>query len=96
MIAAGGTSIPAHAGRSHDYVKAYENVLHGIVHDVTPEDVVATADGGDLVVATSGSPHGVLVNWLVKLDAGGRPQWTKELGCLDLPPGEPFLSGLQG
>jgi hypothetical protein len=86
-----GSSALGTAGRPTDsrlYVKGYENVLDGTTYPLTPQAVAATADGGSIVLATTQSPDAPLVNWLLKLDARGRPQWKHELGCLSLPPGD--------
>src|SRR5439155_24626643 len=66
----------------------FENVVHGTSYDLSTRDVAVRADGGSLALATTESPRGLLVNWLVRLGRGGRPLWSEELGCLDLPPGD--------
>ena len=72
---------------SSTYVKNYANVLNGVKHSVTPEAVQTTSDGGSVALALvdSGQYHGVA--WVVKFDSSGNPQWQKEVGCFDLPPG---------
>jgi hypothetical protein len=80
---------------SSGYVKAYENTYGGTIHDATPNDMVATAGGGDLAVASADGPGGVLANWLVRTDAKGRPRWSEDVGCLDLPPGD-YTIGVAG
>jgi len=72
---------------SSTYVKNYANVLNGVKHSVTPEAVQTTSDGGSVALALvdSGQYHGVA--WVVKFDSSGSPQWQKEVGCFDLPPG---------
>ena len=66
------------------YVKSYANVLDGVRCPVTPQEVRATSDGGSITLSLS-SCNGL--SWLVKTDALGVPQWQKEVGCFDIPPG---------
>ena len=73
--------------RSNPYIKVYANILNNIEYGLTPEDVEATSDGGYIVLALTQSSGGIGVNWLVKLDSLGKPQWQKELGCFNTPPG---------
>jgi hypothetical protein len=60
---------------------------------LTPETVQATSDGGSVALALSDRPNDAAsascagVNWLVKLDAFGAPQWQRLVGCFGLPPG---------
>jgi hypothetical protein len=75
---------------STTYVKNYADVLDGVQDDLTPEAVQATSDGGSVALALASSRG---VSWLVKLDAFGAPQWQKEIGCFDLPPGS-FADGV--
>jgi hypothetical protein len=56
--------------------------------DLTPEDVVATSDGGYAFLASTVCPTDAcvskqnntnsLVNWLVKTDSNGKPQWRDD------------------
>src|SRR5262249_33240849 len=70
------------------YVKNYANVLNGVEYGLTPEDVQATPDGGSIALAlTSAANSGVGVSWLLKTSAVGAPEWAKEVGCFDTPPG---------
>jgi hypothetical protein len=66
------------------FVRSYGDVLDGAASGVTPEAVQATSDGGSIALAHSDDRG---VSWVVKLDAVGNPQWQKEIGCLNLPPG---------
>jgi len=75
------------------FVKTYANVILNTTQqkDVTPEGVQATSDGGYILLASTDCTTEAcikaqgntnpLVNWLVKTDASGNPQWRKELGC---------------
>ena len=75
------------------YVKDYGEVIDGVKCDLTPQAVRATSDGGSVALASSSRPGGAAsyscagVNWLVKLDASGNPQWQEAVGCFNLPPG---------
>jgi hypothetical protein len=75
------------------YVKSYASVVDGVKCGLTPEVVQATSDGGSVALALSDRPSGAAsdscrgVNWLVKLDASGSPQWQEAVGCFGLPPG---------
>jgi hypothetical protein len=75
------------------FVKTYANVILSTTQqkDVTPEGVQATSDGGYILLASTdctteacimaqGNANPI-VNWLVKTDSAGNPQWQKELGC---------------
>src|SRR5215216_7705501 len=69
------------------YVKNFASVIDGAKCGVTPEAVAATADGGSVALALSDQPNAFAsdscsgVNWLVKLDASGNPQWQEGVGC---------------
>jgi hypothetical protein len=76
--------VPPPASASTTYVRGYGDVLGGAETGVTPEAVVATSDGGSIALAQSDRRS---VSWVVKLDAAGNPQWQKEIGCFNLPPG---------
>ena len=74
------------------YVKTYANFVPNTIQqkDVTPQGVQATSDGGYILLAStpaSGNTNPT-VNWLVKTDSFGNPQWQKELGCFTAPPGD--------
>jgi hypothetical protein len=69
------------------YVKAYADLVNGVQHALTPEDVQITPDGGSVMLASTTSASGVTVNWLLKADSSGTPQWQRELGCFGLAPG---------
>jgi hypothetical protein len=85
---------PPPPSTSSTYVRTYANVVDGVKCDVTPEVVQATSDGGSIVLALSGASSVLSsdscrgVNWLVKLDASGNPQWQELVGCFSLPPGD--------
>jgi hypothetical protein len=67
------------------FVKNYANVLNGTkCSSVTPEVVQATSDGGSIALAHADCRS---VSWVIKLDPFGNPQWQKEIGCFNLPPG---------
>jgi hypothetical protein len=74
------------------FVKAYGNIIHQVEYSLTPESVAATADGGYIALALADSPRSFGVNWLLKLDAAGRPQWQKEVGCASGAPGDYTLA----
>ena len=77
-------ALPAAAlAASTTFVKTYANIISNTTQDLTPQDVRATSDGGYMLLASTDS-----VNWLVKTDSSGNPQWHKELGCLSSPPGD--------
>lgn len=75
------------------FVKTYADVILNTTQqkDMTPEGVQATADGGYILLASTDCTTEAcimaqgntnpLVNWLVKTDSAGNPQWQKELGC---------------
>jgi len=69
---------------SSTYANNYANVVDGAKCDVTPEAVAATSDGGSAMLALASC---AAVNWVVKLDAFGNPQWQKDVGCFNLAPG---------
>ena len=50
--------------------------------------MAATSDGGYIALALSDSPSGILANWLLKLNASGRPQWQREIECPNGAPGD--------
>ena len=85
LAPAGPAAAAATAGT---YIKAYAAVLNGAQVDLSPVDVAATSDGGSMALALATSPKGLGVDWLVKLSAGGTPQWQEELGCVS-PQGAP-------
>lgn len=67
------------------FVKNYANVLNGVkCSSVTPEVVQATSDGGSIALSHADCRS---VSWVIKLDPFGNPQWQKEIGCFNLPPG---------
>jgi hypothetical protein len=70
----------ANAGAAK-FVAAYGKTIQQVEYGVTPASVRATSGGGYIALASSDSPRGFGVNWLLKLDASGRPQWQRELGC---------------
>ena len=84
---------PPPPSTSSNYVRTYANVVDGVKCDVTPEVVQTTSDGGSIVLALSSassvlsSPSCSGVNWVVKLDAAGAPQWQELVGCFNLAPG---------
>jgi len=75
------------------FVKTYANVILNTTQqkDVTPQGVQATSDGGYILLASTDCTTEAcikaqgntnpLVNWIVKTDSAGNPQWQKELGC---------------
>jgi hypothetical protein len=68
------------------YVKNYADVLNGVEHGLTSEDVQATADGGWAALAITSTSAGV--SWLMKASAVGAPQWQELIGCLNGAPGD--------
>src|SRR5262249_24666922 len=68
---------PAPSGR---FVKAYAALVNGSQLNLTPLDVQATSDGGYVALAEAQSAAGLGVDWLVKLDATGVPQWQEQVG----------------
>lgn len=84
---------PPPASTSGTYVNSYANVVNGVKCDVTPVAVAATSDGGSATLALSSQSSYLAsescggVNWVVKLDSFGNPQWQKLVGCFNLAPG---------
>jgi hypothetical protein len=68
------------------YVRNYANLINGAEMSLTPEDVVATPDGGWTALAITSA--GAEVSWLVKASAFGKPQWQEEIGCVNGAPGD--------
>ena len=68
-----------------NYVKNYAYVHNGVRYGVTPEEVQATSDGGSVALSLVDRLSGG--SWVVKLDSFGTPQWQREVGCFNLPPG---------
>ena len=78
------------------FVKTYANQILNTTQqkDVTPYGVQATSDGGYILLASTNCTTEAciqaqgntnpLVNWLVKTDSAGNPQWQKELGCFSV------------
>ena len=60
----------------------------------------ATSDGGSIALALSDRPSSAAsescsgVNWLVKLDPFGNPQWQENVGCLTPPASGGFAYGV--
>jgi len=82
------TAATAIAASPTTFIKSYADFTSNTTQQqaVTPEDVQATSDGGYILLASSeGSAD---VNWIVKTDSSGNPQWQKELGCFSSPPGD--------
>jgi hypothetical protein len=87
------------AGGPVTYVKTYANFIPNTTQqkDLTSQAVQATSDGGYILLAstdctteaciTAQGNTNPIVNWLVKTDSLGNPQWRKELGCLNSPGG---------
>src|SRR5215469_693854 len=73
---------------SGTFATAYSAIVNGSPLNLTPEDVQATSDGGYIALAVTGSSAGLGVNWLVKLNATGTPQWQEQVGCAS-PQGAP-------
>src|SRR5262245_43760609 len=67
--------------RSSQFVTAYGNMVRQVEYGLTPASVGVTSDGGYITLAHSDSPNGTSVNWLLKLNASGRPQWQRQLEC---------------
>jgi len=75
------------------FVKTYADVILRTTQQkfMGPYGVQATSDGGYILLASADCTTEActnaqgntnpLVNWLVKTDAAGNPQWQKELGC---------------
>jgi hypothetical protein len=89
MLAAGvmGSSRSARApitgadARSRPFVTAYGNMIQQVEYGLNPESVGVTSDGGYITLAHTDSPRDISVNWLLKLNASGRPQWQRQLEC---------------
>lgn len=88
------------AGEPVRYVKTYANFVRHTTQqkDVTVQGVQATSDGGTILLASTscttndcvmaqGNTNPV-INWLIKTDSSGNPQWEKELGCFKAAPGD--------
>lgn len=73
---------------SGTFIKAYAALVNGAQLNLSPLDVQATADGGSIALAETGSAAGLGVDWLVKLAATGAPQWQEQVGCAS-PQGAP-------
>jgi hypothetical protein len=63
------------AAASGTFVTAYGSAINQTEYALTPESVSTTADGGYIALAHTDSSDGTSVNWLLKIDASGRPQW---------------------
>src|SRR5215510_7644931 len=91
-VGATGSSGSAHAADPEAavgrFVNAYGNTIDQVEYGLTPESVGVTADGGYVAVALTDSPEGIGVNWLLKLDRSGSPQWQREFGCASGAPGD--------
>jgi hypothetical protein len=74
--------------RSNQFVTAYGNVLQQVEYPLTPASVGVTSDGGYITLAHTDSPRGTSVNWLLKLNALGRPQWQRQLECTNSAEGD--------
>jgi len=70
------------------FVTAYGNTFRQVEYGLTPESVGTTSDGGYVALALTDSPLGFGVNWILKLDASGRPQWQGGIGCAFGAPGD--------
>jgi hypothetical protein len=94
MFAAGvmgsSRSVPNILGQaaSRTFVTAYGNTVRQVEYGLTPESVGVTSDGGYFALGLTDSPDGFLKNWLLKLNASGRPQWQREVGCASGAPGD--------
>jgi hypothetical protein len=81
------------------FVRTYANVIvkTNQQKDVTAQGVQATSDGGYVLLASTDCTTDAcikaqgninpIVNWLVKTDSAGNPQWQQELGCLSASAG---------
>ena len=78
---------------SQTFVTAYGNMIQQVEYGLTPESVVATSDGGYFALGLTDSPRGISVNWLLKLNASGRPQWQRQLECTSGAAGD-YASGI--
>src|SRR5262249_19633235 len=77
----GPASMTGTDARSGRLVIAYGNIIQQVEYGLTPESVGVTSDGGYITLAHTDSPSGTSVNWLLKLNAAGRPQWQRQLEC---------------
>ena len=84
----GSAPITGAEARSGPFVTAYGNTIRQVEYGLTPESVAATSDGGYIALGLTDSPSGILANWLLKLDASGRPQWQREVECASGAPGD--------
>jgi hypothetical protein len=73
---------------SRIFVTAYGNTIQQVEYGLTPYSVAATSDGGYIALGHTDSPDGVPGSWLLKLNASGRPQWQREVGCANGAPGD--------
>jgi len=71
-----------------DVCKAYAALVSGAQLNLSPLDVQATSDGGSIALAETETSAGLGVDWLVKLNAAGAPQWQEQVGCAS-PQGAP-------
>jgi hypothetical protein len=90
-------SAAAVAASQVTFVKTYGNVILNTTQekDLTPEGVQATSDGGYILLASTDCTTNAcvmaqgntnpIVDWLVKTDSSGNPQWQTEVGCLSAP-----------
>ena len=69
-------------------MKAYAALVSGAQLNLSPLDVQATSDGGSIALAETETSAGLGVDWLVKLNAAGAPQWQEQVGCAS-PQGAP-------
>src|SRR5262249_8026737 len=83
-------SVPSIPGQpaSRTFVTAYGNTSRQVEYGLTPENVGVTSDGGYIALALTDSRGGFLQNWLLQLNASGRPQWQREVGCASGAPGD--------
>lgn len=89
------------------YVKTYANFVRNTTQqkDVTPQGMQTTSDGGYVFLASTACTTNAcilaqgnrnpVINWLVKTDSSGNPQWQKELGCLSALTGYSIASSVQ-
>src|SRR5919108_1635248 len=87
-IGPGSAAQPA----SRTFVTAYGNTIQQVEYGLTPESVRVTSDGGYIALGLTDSADGFLKNWLLKLNASGRPQWQREVGCASCAPGDYSLA----
>jgi hypothetical protein len=73
---------------SRTFVTAYGNTIRQVEYGLTPASVGVTSDGGYIALAHTDSPSAVSASWLLKLNASGRPQWQREVGCASGAPGD--------